>query len=350
MDSVEKVFQTIYKFEKTIFNTIISIISHFFIGLFTTITIFPKYFILGIVYIFSKNKRNEINKTKSILPFIMMGLALIVYLICVFLFSRWSVQQLKLKYLAQDIISSTAIIEKEQENDVNPNNPTVQNPDNNQTEQPPTNNQTTQQTTPYYPNDYWDYPNVSLIDVNFDELLKKNSDTVGWIQVVGTKVNYPIVQSDDNEYYLYHSFNKSNNAGGWIFADYRVDFKNFKRNTIVYGHNLNNKTMFGSLPNTLQSSWFNNKDNHYVKISTPSSNSVWKVFSVYTVAPEVYYLKTAFTDDTYKEFITTIKNRSLYDFNTDVSIDDKIITLSTCDNTGTKRMVLHAKMINIEYK
>ena len=72
------------------------------------------------------------------------------------------------------------------------------------------------------------------------DILKKNSDTVGWIKVDGTKVNYPVVQAEDNDYYLSHAFNKRSNAGGWIFADYRVDFKNFGKNTIIYGHNMNN--------------------------------------------------------------------------------------------------------------
>ena len=88
------------------------------------------------------------------------------------------------------------------------------------------------------------------MEVNFTELLKKNPDTVGWIKVDGTKVNYPIVQAEDNDYYLSHAFNKRSNAGGWVFADYRVDFKDFGRNTIIYGHNMNNKTMFGSIGET----------------------------------------------------------------------------------------------------
>lgn len=64
-------------------------------------------------------------------------------------------------------------------------------------------------------------------------MLQKNSDTVGWIKVDGTKVNYPVVQSSDNSYYLNHAFNGSSNIGGWIFADYRDDFKEFGK-TLLY--------------------------------------------------------------------------------------------------------------------
>ena len=188
------------------------------------------------------------------------------------------------------------------------------------------------------------------MNVNFDELLKKNSDTVGWIKVDGTKVNYPVVQSTDNKYYLSHAFNKSDNQGGWIFADYRVNFKDFGKNTIIYGHNMNNKTMFGSIPNMLYNGYLNNSNNYFIKISTPSSNSVWKVFSIYTTIPDVYYLRTNFKDVSYNSFLTTLKSKSIYDFGVSVDDNDKILTLSTCDNSGTKRVAVHAKMISIEYK
>ena len=250
---------------------------------------------------------------------------------------------MKIKYLSKDIIDSTDIIEKE-EKDNNEQNNTEPEPEE------PTDNTNENNTPVYYPNDYWDYMNVPFMEVNFTELLKKNPDTVGWIKVDGTKVNYPVVQAQDNDYYLSHAFNKRSNAGGWIFADYRVDFKDFGRNTIIYGHNMNNKTMFGSIPNMLYSGYLNNSSNYYIKISTPTSNTVWKVFSIYTIEPEVYYLKTNFRTEPYDKFLSTLKSRSVYNFGIDVTTDDKILTLSTCDNTGTKRVAVHAKMINIEYK
>lgn len=339
-------FKCFIKGIKVILTIIMSIIWHFIIGLYTIITIFPKYFIIGLITIFGKKKKRKkvkhLVKNKKIVP-VLMGLSLSVYFICVFLISKWYVQGLKIKYLSQDIIDSTLIIEKEE--NASDNNSLLEDPNN----KPETNNE--ENSSPvYYPNDYWDYLNVSFMDVDFNKLLNKNEDTVGWIKVDGTKVNYPVVQAKDNEYYLKHAFNKSNNIGGWIFADYRVDFKDFGKNTIIYGHNMNNKTMFGSIPNMLHDGYLNNSDSYYIKISTPYSNTVWKVFSVYTVEPEVYYLKTNFKSQTFDNFIKTLTNRSIYNFGVDVSIDDKILTLSTCDNTGTKRVAVHAKMINIEYK
>lgn len=334
-------FKIFYLGIVSILKGIVLFVKYFFIGLFNVVTFIPRYFVIGIMAIFSKKKKTKASKENRKLSFAILCLSLGVYLVCVFLISRWYVQGLKIKYLSQDIINSTEIIENEE--NVNQDDDTELEDDN-------TSDSNTNNNTVYYPNDYWDYLNVAFMDVNFDELLAKNSDTVGWIKVEGTKVNYPIVQADDNDYYLNHAFNGSSNIGGWIFADYRVDFEEFGKNTIIYGHNMNNKTMFGSIPDMLKNSYLSNSDNYYIKISTPTSNSVWKVFSIYTIDPEVYYLKTNFKSEPYENFLNTIKGRSIYDFGLDVTTDDKVLTLSTCDNTGTKRVAVHAKMISIEYK
>lgn len=315
----------------------------FGLGLYTVITIFPNYFIIGLTAIFGRKKKSskKVVHNKK-LSMAILGLSVAVYLICVFYTSRWYVQGLKIKYLTNDIISSTEIIEKEESVEAPVPEP--------EPEPIPTPEPTQENKQVYYPNDYWDYMNVPFMNVNFNELLNKNSDTVGWIKVEGTKVNYPVVQTDNNEYYLSHAFNKKKNSGGWIFADYRNDFVDFGKNTIIYGHNMNNKTMFGSIPQMLNKSYLNNSNNYYIKVSTPTCNTVWKLFSIYTVEPEIYYLKTNFRNYSFEEFINTLKSRSVYDFGTDISSDDKILTLSTCDNTGTKRVAVHAKMISIEYK
>lgn len=327
----------------SLIKIIFSLFKYFFIGLYNIVTLIPKYFILGIITIFGKRKKTKSSKQNKKLSLAIVGTSFAIYLVCVFLVSRWYVQGLKIEYLSNDIINTTEIIEKEENNTTEGS--TEPEPPEGVLETPSEN-----QAPVYYPNDYWDYMNVPFMEVNFNELLEKNPDTVGWIKVEGTKVNYPVVQASDNDYYLSHAFNKRNNAGGWVFADYRVDFENFGKNTIIYGHNMNNKTMFGSIPNMLYSSYLNNSSNYYIKISTPTSNSVWKVFSIYTIEPEVYYLKTNFKTEPYEKFLNTIKSRSIYNFGIDVGVDDKILTLSTCDNTGTKRVAVHAKMINIEYK
>lgn len=202
---------------------------------------------------------------------------------------------------------------------------------------------------PSRPNDYWYYMSMSMLNVNFDELTKKNNDTAGWVQVNGGNINYPYVHTTNNDYYLNHSFDKSYNGAGWVFLDYRNDPNNYGRNNIIYAHSRLDNTMFGSLREVITPVWYNNTNNHIVKTSTKTSNAIWQVFSVYTIKPESYYIKTKFSDDDFLTFINTISSRSVHDFGVEVTIDDKILTLSTCyfDN---KRVVLHAKLIRLEEK
>ena len=198
-------------------------------------------------------------------------------------------------------------------------------------------------------NPYWDYIKMNLISVDFNELKQTNNDTKGWIQVNGTNINYPFVQSGDNNYYLTHSFDKSYNSAGWIFLDYRNDINNLNKNTIIYAHGRYDGTMFGSLKNILSSGWLNNSDNYIVRLSTETENSLWQVFSVYKIPTTNDYLQTDFNDDEFKNFTDMLINRSSFDFNTNLNENDKILTLSTCYNDNEK-VVLHAKLIKRELK
>ena len=85
-------------------------------------------------------------------------------------------------------------------------------------------------------NPYFDYINMNMIDVNFQELKNINNEVKGWIQVNGTNVNYPFVQHEDNKFYLTHSIDKSYNSAGWLFLDYRNNIDNMDKNTIIYAH------------------------------------------------------------------------------------------------------------------
>ena len=199
-------------------------------------------------------------------------------------------------------------------------------------------------------NPYWDYIKMNLIDVNFNDLKAINNETVGWIQVNGTNINYPFVQTSDNKYYLTHSFNKSYNSAGWVFMDYRNNIQDLSKNTILYAHGRLDNTMFGSLKNILKSNWYKNKNNYIIKISTEYQNSLWQVFSVYHIPTTNDYIQTKFTnDEEFKEFADMLQARSAYDFNTTVSGSDKILTLSTCLNEQEK-VVMHAKLIKFTNK
>lgn len=190
---------------------------------------------------------------------------------------------------------------------------------------------------------------IEVENIDFNKLINKNPDTIGWIKVLGTDINYPVVQTNNNDFYLTHSFDKSYNKAGWIFADYiNKNLKNneLDKNTIIYGHNRQNNSMFGTLSNVFKEEWLSNKENHYINFSTLNNNMVWEVFSTYTIEKEEYYIQSNFSsDEEYISFLNTIKNRSTYKYDVNISKEDKILTLSTCANVGKGRTVLHAKLI-----
>lgn len=195
--------------------------------------------------------------------------------------------------------------------------------------------------------DYWYFIKMPLIDVDITKLKAKNADTVGWINVNNTNINYPFVQTKNNKYYLTHAFDGSVNEAGWVFLDYRNDKNLSNKNNIIYAHSRLDRTMFGSLKKVLNREWFENRDNHVIRISNEEENTMWQVFSVYTVPEETYYITTDFdSDKDYLKFLKKIKKRSIYNFDANVSSDSKILTLSTC-YSDNNRVVVHAKLIKI---
>ena len=198
-------------------------------------------------------------------------------------------------------------------------------------------------------NPYYDFIKMNLIEVDFKELKEKNNNTVGWIQVKGTNINYPFVQTSDNKYYLNHSFDKKYNGAGWVFLDYRNNVDNFNQNTIIYAHGRLNHTMFGTLRNILNSNWLKETNNHVIKLSTEYENTLWQVISVYKIPETSDYLQINFGNGEFKQFGDMLIKRSEYNFNTSISDSDKILTLSTCYD-DSNRVVLHAKLIKIQKK
>ena len=192
---------------------------------------------------------------------------------------------------------------------------------------------------------YRKYGSTKFENINIGNLKKEHSDIVAWIIVDGTNINYPIVQSGDNEYYLYHDINGVSKISGWTFMDYRNADDMSDKNTIFYGHNLLNRTAFGSIANIFTDDWFYSSS-HKIIILTAYGNYVYQIFSNYYIDPEVYYLQNNFSSDSsYQEFLDTLKGRSIYDYGIDLSSSDKIITLSTCTEDNSGRKVVHAKLI-----
>ena len=202
---------------------------------------------------------------------------------------------------------------------------------------------TTKKVGSSYSNAY--YTNYKQV---FNELMKKNDDTVGYLMVNNTKINYPVVQASTNSYYLNRDFNKRKNSMGWIFMDYRNNPTNLDKNTIIYGHNIKQGIMFGTLKYALNSSWYRKESNQIITFNTPTKNMKWRIFSIYKIPATEDYLKTEFAnDDEYMNFVNMLKSRSLYDFNVKIDASSKILTLSTCFS-HTTRHVVHAVLIEEE--
>ena len=182
--------------------------------------------------------------------------------------------------------------------------------------------------------------------VDFKSLKEKNSDTIAYLKVNGTNIDYIVVRGNDNNYYLKHNFEKNWNISGWIFSDYRNKFDGTDKNIVIFGHNTKDGSMFGTLKKVLNKDWYKNKDNHNIILVTEEDTYYYKVFSTYSIKAEDYYINTKFKNNNeFGEFTNTIKSRSIYDYNVEVNNADKILTLSSCIGDGKKRVVLHAKLI-----
>ena len=185
--------------------------------------------------------------------------------------------------------------------------------------------------------------------IDFESLKKQNSDTIAYIKVNNTKIDYVVVKGKNNKYYLNHNFEKKWNVAGWIFADYRNKLDETDKNIIIYGHNTKDGSMFDTLINVLKKEWYENKKNHIITLVTEQGTYHYQVFSTYSIIPEDYYIQTSFKNEKeFNQFVKTIKKRTIYDYGIEVSGKDQILTLSSCIGDGKKRVVLHAKLIGKE--
>jgi sortase B len=200
---------------------------------------------------------------------------------------------------------------------------------------------------------FYDYMKVSkeLDDIQFveamssiDEMKIDNEDIIGWLSLEGTRLDNPVLQTTDNEFYLTHNYLKEESRGGSIFLDYR-NLQLGHQHSILYGHVLRNGTMFGDLHKFTDQVY---ADEHPTFIfETEHEYYELQVFSAYNTTTDNYYLQTKFTDDQFKNFLQTIVNRSVIQMPVAVTTADRIVTLSTCTTSlnDKERFVVHAKVV-----
>lgn len=193
-------------------------------------------------------------------------------------------------------------------------------------------------------------PNLEYKKLQMTNVVTEYTDTFAWIKIENTKIDYPVMQSADNDFYLNHSPSGSYLQAGSIFADYRNYpelLKNF--NTIFYGHNMQNHTMFSQLTKYLDEDFFYNNPN--IEVYTTDGIYVYEVFAFYEARYDDDYIRTGFS--TYEEFIEfaeSIQERSIYKRDgITFKENDHILTLSTCTNRAqTGRYALHARLVSYE--
>ena len=180
--------------------------------------------------------------------------------------------------------------------------------------------------------------------VDFAELKALNEDVIAWIEIPETAISYPIVQGEDDVYYLTHTFNDTENSAGAIFMEALSSPDFTDMHTILYGHNMKNGSMFGSLMEYESPSYL--VAHPLIFIDTEEGSHAYKIFSCYQVDADSDSYTIGFkADEMYVNFLKKLKERSDYDTGVEVTMEDKIITLSTCTNTGTNRYLVHAKKV-----
>lgn len=185
----------------------------------------------------------------------------------------------------------------------------------------------------------------------FKELYQLNSDLIGWIEIPGTNINYPVMQTPDRpDYYLDHNFEKESSAHGCIYVREACDVNAPSDNLTIYGHRMRDGSMFAQLHNYQKKSFY--QANRYIYFDTLTELHTYEIIAVFTTTATVgkgfayHKFVNAETKAEFDEFVTTCKDLALYDTGVTAEYGDKLITLSTCEYSQTNgRLVVVAKRL-----
>ena len=172
--------------------------------------------------------------------------------------------------------------------------------------------------------------------IQVKSLQQENSDVVGFLEIENTNISYPVVQGNDNEYYMTHNYKKEKSKNGAIFLDKDYDWNIPSNNYLIYGHNLNNGTMFQELLKYANESYY--KEHPTISFTTADEEGVYDIISifrskVYYTSDNVfkyYFFINPKTKEEYNDYIKNIKEISLYNIEQTSDYGTQLITLSTC--------------------
>lgn len=185
------------------------------------------------------------------------------------------------------------------------------------------------------------------------ELQKENYDIVGWLEIEKTSINYPVLQTNNNDYYLTHTYKKENSKNGSIFLDKDYNFLLPSSNLLIYGHNNKNEKMFEELLNYENEEYY--KEHPNIRLTTEEWDSTFEIIAVFksrvyykdeTNVFRYYYFINAENEEEYNYYIEQCKKASLYNIEKTAKYGDQLLTLSTCDySIANGRFVVVAKQI-----
>ena len=173
--------------------------------------------------------------------------------------------------------------------------------------------------------------------IKVKSLKEQNSDIVGWLEIPNTNINYPVLQGQDDEYYMTHNYKKEKSKNGSIFLSKDYDFSIPSSNLLMYGHNLGNGTMFQELLKYESENYY--KNHPTIRFTTVDDDSEYEIIAVFKSRVyykseknvfRYYYFINAENESEYNNFVQNAKKASLYDIDATANYNEQLITLSTC--------------------
>ena len=183
-------------------------------------------------------------------------------------------------------------------------------------------------------------------EIDFEGMRAVNEDVIGWIQILNSPVDYPLLNATDNQYYLNHTYDRQWSSYGSIFLEPRNHSDLSEKHLVIYGHNMVNESMFGSLPEYKHQEY---ADSHpEITICMPDRDLTYRVFSAYTAHVDSVTYRMSFQNDaSFVEIANYMKENSVIHHDIMPEAGDQILTLSTCTPEGAKkyRFVVNAVLV-----
>ncbi|MCD7736238.1 MAG: class B sortase [Lachnospiraceae bacterium] len=187
---------------------------------------------------------------------------------------------------------------------------------------------------------------VMVNPIDFESLKSVNSDLVAWLKIRALDLSYPVVQGEDNDYYLHRSFEQEELFAGCLFVNYANSSDFTDQNTIIYGHNMKNGSMFGSLKKFREEDVY--EKSKYFWIFTEDIIYQYRIISARVVEKVGQTYQIDFTEEEFEEFLdTAMENSEVDNSNVSVTTEDKIVTLSTCTGDSSTRFVVQGKLVQM---